>query len=85
MYLLFLYKNNWIKNFRYFKNHNTYNGVFLGLQNKDWHLEFTESNEKVNHHSDKDDLLVFYFDSQEKINKIFVYPQLVISCNICNY
>ena len=33
-----------------FENHNNYNGVFLGFQNADWHLEFTVSNEKTNHH-----------------------------------
>ncbi len=32
-----------------FENHDKYNGVFLGKQDLDWHLEFTESDEKVNH------------------------------------
>ena len=53
-----------------FENHSNYNGVFLGIIGKDWHIEFTESNEKVQHQPDKDDLLVFYFESQEKINAI---------------
>lgn len=29
-----------------FKNHNGYDGVFLGKENTDWHLEFTSRNEK---------------------------------------
>lgn len=43
-----------------FKGHNAYDGVFLGLQNADWHLEFTESNKQADHEFDEDDLLVFY-------------------------
>lgn len=43
-----------------FKNHEGYDGVFIGIKNKDWHLEFTASNEKPIHNSDEDDLLVFY-------------------------
>ena len=53
-----------------FKNHNGYDGVFLGLPNQDWHLEFTYSNHKANHHSDIDDLIVFYLDSEEEIKTI---------------
>ena len=49
-----------------FENHNNYNGVFLGFQNADWHLEFTVSNEKANHHFDEDDILVLYLGSQNK-------------------
>ncbi|MER2163157.1 MAG: hypothetical protein ABS921_03445 [Psychrobacter alimentarius] len=30
-----------------FKDHNGYDGVFLGLPNQDWHLEFTYSNNKA--------------------------------------
>ncbi len=43
-----------------FENHSEYNGVFLGLSNQDWHIEFTQSDEKAAHHPDEDDLLVFY-------------------------
>ena len=53
-----------------FENHANYNGVFLGYPNLDWHIEFTQSNEQVNHTPDDDDLLVFYFNSQEEINSI---------------
>lgn len=53
-----------------FENHSGYNGVFLGFPNMDWHLEFTVSNEKINHIPNDDDLLVFYLNSQEDINAI---------------
>lgn len=43
-----------------FENHDTYNGVFLGLSGENWHLEFTASPEAPNHCPDEDDLLVFY-------------------------
>lgn len=43
-----------------FKNHEGYDGVFLGKENLDWHLEFTTSDEKATHQPDLDDLLVFY-------------------------
>jgi hypothetical protein len=48
-----------------FNNHSDYNGIFLGFQNQDWHLEFTESDEKVIHAPDEDDLLVFYLEEEE--------------------
>ena len=51
-----------------FKNHSNYNGVFLGLPNKDWHIEFTESDEKAEHNPDEDDLLVFYMSIEEMDN-----------------
>ena len=60
-----------------FEGHNKYDGVFLGLQNSDWHLEFTVSNQLPEHTPDEDDLLVFYFDTVneyhtqiEKIRKL---------------
>ncbi|MFN4152491.1 MAG: VOC family protein, partial [Candidatus Sericytochromatia bacterium] len=43
-----------------FKNHSSYDGIFLGKKDLDWHLEFTMSDEKANHIFDEDDLLVFY-------------------------
>lgn len=46
-----------------FKDHEGYDGVFLGFKNKDWHLEFTTSGKSANHHFDEDDLLVFYVDN----------------------
>lgn len=53
-----------------FKNHNLYDGVFLGKKNLDWHLEFTISDEKANHIFDEDDLIVFYIDNKEEFEKI---------------
>lgn len=53
-----------------FKNHDNYDGVFLGFKNKDWHLEFTVSDEKPIHNFDDDDLLVFYCDSQDEYQVI---------------
>jgi hypothetical protein len=45
-----------------FENHDGYDGIFIGLKNKDWHLEFTQSEEKVNHKPDEDDLIILYPD-----------------------
>ena len=44
----------------FFNNHNNYDGVFIGKENLDWHLEFTKSNHKAEHKFDDDDILVFY-------------------------
>ena len=43
-----------------FENHENYDGVFLGKQGLDWHLEFTTSSDKAEHTTDEDDALVFY-------------------------
>jgi len=43
-----------------FEDHNGYNGVFLGLKNAHWHLEFTTSTQAPQHKPDEDGLLVFY-------------------------
>jgi len=53
-----------------FEGHSNYNGVFLGLPNLNWHFEFTESNEKPDHISDDDDLIVLYLNSKEELNEI---------------
>jgi len=55
---------------RSFENHSNYKDVFLDFPNLDWHIEFTELKEKVNHHLDEDNLMVFYFNSEEEINTI---------------
>jgi hypothetical protein len=47
-----------------FRDHNTYDGVFLGLPGLAWHLEFTTSPEPARHEPDDDDLLVFYVNSK---------------------
>lgn len=49
-----------------FNNHDKYDGVFIGKEGLNWHLEFTTSEESPKHQTDKDDLLVFYLDSEEK-------------------
>lgn len=46
-----------------FENHDGYNGVFMGLKNMGWHLEFTTSAQPPQHQPDEDDLLVFYQQS----------------------
>jgi hypothetical protein len=48
-----------------FKDHDGYDGVFIGMENIGWHLEFTTSAELPVHQPDEDDLLVFYPDSLE--------------------
>ena len=49
-----------------FTGHDGYDGVFIGLPQADWHLEFTVSADAPNHEPDEDDLLVFYADSLEQ-------------------
>ena len=53
-----------------FQSHDNYDGVFLGHPQSNWHLEFTVSTEKTNHHFDEDDLLVFYASSQKEYDDI---------------
>ena len=53
-----------------FENHDNYDGVFLGLKNEKWHLEFTVSNERPPHVPDEDDLIVFYPDSENQFNQL---------------
>lgn len=53
-----------------FTEHNGYDGTFLGLPEQDWHLEFTQSTNKVDHNPDRDDLIVFYLDNEEQIQTI---------------
>ena len=48
------------------KGHDGYDGVFLGREGVDWHLEFTTSIDRPDHEPDEDDLLVFYVESGEK-------------------
>lgn len=52
-----------------FENHDHYDGVFIGIPNAGWHLEFTVSDENPQHKPDDDDLLVFYVENdQEYLN-----------------
>lgn len=53
-----------------FKDHDSYDGVFIGKEKADWHLEFTTSGSKAKHLSDEDDLIVFYCDSQDEFEII---------------
>jgi hypothetical protein len=55
-----------------FKDHSGYNGVFIGEESKDWHLEFTQTKEKVDHHFDDDDLLVFYPGDQNEYDQLLL-------------
>lgn len=50
-----------------FQNHENYSGAFLGKEGFDWHLEFTVSDEKVNHQFDEDDVMVFYVESKSEL------------------
>lgn len=53
-----------------FQNHLGYDGLFLGLDGAPWHLEFTRSSEPPQHQSDEDDLLVLFWDDQQKVDRI---------------
>ena len=54
-----------------FKNHDGYDGVFIGKKECDWHLEFTVSKSKPQHTFDEDDLFVFYTQSEKEYSQIF--------------
>ncbi|MFL9484467.1 VOC family protein [Chitinophagaceae bacterium LWZ2-11] len=53
-----------------FKDHNNYDGVFLGIKDENWHLEFTISDELPDHKPDADDLLVFYPKTKEQYHEL---------------
>jgi hypothetical protein len=53
-----------------FKNHDNYNGLFMGYTNSNWHLEFTTSLEKPESKFDEDDKLVFYVSSEAELASI---------------
>ena len=53
-----------------FRDHEGYDGVFLGHKNAQWHLEFTTSSEPPRHKPDEDDLLVFYPESIAEYNAL---------------
>lgn len=53
-----------------FKNHNHYDGIFIGKPDLNWHLEFTKSSDPAVHTSDEDDLLVFYPGTLNEYNAI---------------
>ena len=53
-----------------FRDHNGYDGIFLGMEGPEWHLEFTVSPHPADHKSDEDDLLVFYPSSEREFQVI---------------
>lgn len=53
-----------------FENHDGYDGVFLGKEGLDWHLEFTSDNSEATHHFNEDDALVFYPTSREEYSNL---------------
>jgi len=62
-----------------FKNHNNYDGIFIGKTNENWHLEFTKSDEIVNFNFGEEDVLVFYPNTRleyesilDRINNSFI-------------
>ena len=55
-----------------FKNHDGYDGVFLGLNDENWHLEFTQNGENPQSKFDEDDALVFYPKTQKSFDEILV-------------
>ena len=58
-----------------FQNHNNYDGVFIGKSNENWHLEFTQNQEKANHTFDDDDILVFYPKTNSEFELILLTIQ----------
>src|SRR5690606_9592521 len=53
-----------------FKDHDGYNGVFLGKPGENWHLEFTFNGELPLSKFDEDDALVFYPTQLAAYNQI---------------
>lgn len=53
-----------------FQGHDRYDGIFIGLPQKNWHLEFTMSDHTPEHKPDEDDLLVFYSQDQTEFDTI---------------
>lgn len=54
----------------FFKSHESYDGIFIGKEGQDWHLEFTISDHPPIHYPDEDDLLVFYIDTKAEYLEI---------------
>ncbi|WP_339886706.1 VOC family protein [uncultured Flavobacterium sp.] len=53
-----------------FENHDSYDGLFLGKPNLDWHLEFTKSDEIIEFNYNEDDILVFYPETKDKFDSL---------------
>jgi catechol 2,3-dioxygenase-like lactoylglutathione lyase family enzyme len=63
-----------------FQNHNNYDGVFIGKSGVDWHFEFTQSEEKVHHTFDEDDVTVLY---PVTVSEYYIFINRLIDNNIC--
>jgi len=59
-----------LQNLGGFKDHDGYDGIFLGYPDLDWHLEFTTSPHTPNRDFDEDDALVFYVNTLLEYTKI---------------
>lgn len=59
-----------LENLGSFNDHDGYDGVFLGLPDLHWHLEFTQAGDDPDHKPDDDDLLVFYATDREHFEKL---------------
>ena len=53
-----------------FKDHDGFDGVFLGDPNENWHLEFTKSKELVVFNFGEENILVFYPQSLKQYDLI---------------
>jgi len=54
-----------------FEGHNGYKGVMIGFPGLQYHLEFTQDDKHTECNAPtKDNLLVLYFDSPEKLNSV---------------
>jgi catechol 2,3-dioxygenase-like lactoylglutathione lyase family enzyme len=54
-----------------FEGHNGYQGVMIGLPGLQYHLEFTQDDKHTECNAPtKENLLVLYFDSPEKLNSV---------------
>lgn len=53
-----------------FKNHDSYDGIFLGKETENWHLEFTQNQNLPISKFDEDDILVFYPETKSEYEKI---------------
>lgn len=53
-----------------FQDHDHYDGIFLGLKDQSWHLEFTVSDDYPESKFDEDDALVFYVNTEIELTAI---------------
>lgn len=53
-----------------FKNHDGYDGIFVGYKEANWHIEFTQNGDLPTQKWDEDDVLVFYPELQTDFDSI---------------